>query len=456
MQEVTPVTIPAQRTPGHDDVPLGPPGPPAEPPAPPRRRPLGVLVLMVLAVAVGLAVPAGDRSPVAIARGGTSAGTVPDVAPRPFDKAEQALDAQAAALLRGDERGWLAAVDPAQPALRKRYQALFRALRSLQVTQFEYHPAVVSPPDETVTTHVTITYCFSRTSCPAYRSEGDGGPALLAQRLTLKPGTAGYVISKLAATPTEGTSQPTPWEAGDLVFAQGKRVTVGARRPLAKRLPEMVKAADKAAVVADRIAGYMGNPQKRYRIFLATDADWKKWYGGGLPEYAVAYTIGLNESGSDVVLQIGELADRQELAGTLQHEMTHVATLSHLMLEDPDDLWLMEGVAEYAAWLPLHAGTDLIVPSVRSAFRGSNRPKSIVQAPLPDDAKQNRVNLFYGLGNYAVDCLSAKYGEARAMKFVRLKLRERKTLDTASRTAFGKPFATVDKACVTWIARQAG
>lgn len=452
-EEATRLAIPAQRTPSHDAVPADP----AEPARPPRRRPPALLIVLVLAVAAGLVVPSGGDPSTAMARAAAPpAATVPDIPLLPFEKAKLALDTQAAALLRGDRAGWLAAVDPKQPALRKRYQDLFRSLRALHITQFQYRPAVTTPLQESITTDVTIAYCFSRSTCPAYVRNARGGPARLVQRLTLVPGPAGYVISRSTAATSRGTGQPTPWEAGDLVFAEGRRVTVGAPRALAKRLTEMVSVADKAAVVADRVAGHMKNPQQRYRVFLATDANWAKWYGGGLPGYAVAYTIRLNQAGSDVVLHMDELADRRQLAITLQHELAHVATLSHLASVDDRDLWLMEGVAEYAGWLPLHAGADLTMPSVRSAFRGTAQPRSIAQPPLARNAKQSRVNLFYGLGNYAVDCLSATFGEAKAMTFVRLKLRERKTLDTPSRQAFGKPFATVDKACLTWIDRRAG
>jgi hypothetical protein len=451
-EEITRVAVPAQRTPSHDTMPADP----AEPGRPPLRRPPALLIVLVIAVATGLIVPIGDRASTVIAAADTPAAAEPASAPTPFEQAKEALDAQAAALVRGDRQGWLAAVDPDQPALRRRYQELFRSLRALHVTQFEYHPLPGTPDDGVITMDVTLAYCFSRTGCPPYTLQAEGGPARTGQQLTLKPGKAGYVISKLADAPQYGGLAPSPWEGGDLVFAQGKRVTVGAPRSLAKRLPAVLKRADRAAVVADRIAGYMANPQLRYRIFLATDADWTKWYGGGLPAYAVAYTVRLNGSGSDVVLHLSRLEDSRALALTVQHELTHVATLSHLATVSNRDLWLTEGVAEYAAWLPLHAGADLTVPSVRAAFRGANRPRSIVQAPLSKSAKQSRVNLFYGLGNYAVDCLTTTFGEAKAMTFVRLKLRERKTLDTASRQAFGKPFATVDKACLTWIDRRAG
>ncbi|HEX8343691.1 MAG TPA: hypothetical protein VF657_02950 [Actinoplanes sp.] len=45
-------------------------------------------------------------------------------------EARSALDAHAAALLRGDEAGWLAGVDPQQPGLRDYYQRLYATLRA--------------------------------------------------------------------------------------------------------------------------------------------------------------------------------------------------------------------------------------------------------------------------------------------------------------------------------------
>ena len=47
--------------------------------------------------------------------------------------------------------------------------------------------------------------------------------------------------------------------------------------------------------------------------------------------------------------------------------------------------------------------------------------------------------------------MAAKFGERKLLQFANLVLREAKSLDEASRTAYGKPFATVDKACLSWI-----
>ena len=342
------------------------------------------------------------------------------------------------ALLRGDRAGWLAAVDPADKALRTRFGGLFRALRALRVTEFRYDLEPTEPAGGSLVTNVGIDFCLGRPRCP--------DPARTSQRLTFRADRTGYLITRMA---TGDEDRRSPWVDGNLVFAEGRRVTVAAPPALRRRLAEAVRVGDKAAAVADRIARQMGNRQERYRIFLADDKAWKRWYGGHMPRYSVAYTIRLDESGSDVVLHMGRLGDRRELAITTQHELTREPN-------DRDDLWLMEGVAEYAGWLPLRAGRDIVMPALRERFRGANRPRSMVQPAIEDSTSQRTVETFYSLGNYAVACLVTKYGDSRAMTFVRQRLRTGESLDTASRTAFGKPFAAVDRSCVNWIGTHLG
>jgi hypothetical protein len=447
--EVSSVTIPGQRRPDHDALP-----PAAGPPH--RRIATADLVLIVLLIAVGVVVLGGSRAPVA----SISAAAVPaaPIPPTPLELAQKFLDKQAAALLRGDQNGWLAAVDPQQTALRKRYTDLYRSLRALHVTQFEYHVSPGGSAGGRVVAGVEIAYCLSATAatCPPYTTSINQGPPRFTQRVTMRPAPGGYLIVGLAKGPQFNDLQPAPWQAGDLVFAQGKRVTVGAPRALRGRLAEVVRIADQAAVTTDRIAGYVGNPQLRYRIYLATDKAWKTWYGGGLPAYTVGYTIPLNDAGSDVLLHLSQLDFPEELRVTIQHEMTHVATLSNLSYVDEQYTWLLEGVAEYAGWLPKHAESDWTYPAVRSAVRGPHPPKSIVVPALDPAAKQRAVDVFYGLTHYAVECMVTKYGERKAMDFVRRALRSDQQPDVAAKGAFGVPFDKVDKGCVNWIRTQVG
>jgi hypothetical protein len=441
--------IPAQRIPDHDVLYTVEP-----PPRKPRRRAL-IATIAVVAVAAGAAaiavLPFGSRTPAGSLGAAPAAAATPSAPPTPYELAVKALTDQAAALTRHDHAGWMAAVDPRQPALRKHFEQLYSSFQALHVTQFEYQNSTGGTSDGPVELNSEMIFCLSARSCPPY-TQSDSGPSHIPQKLTLKDLNGHWVISKAAKGAYKSQLQPYPWEAGDMVFAQGSRVTVGAPKSLAGQMKTVLAAADKAARTDDRFATMVGNPQLRYRVFLATDKAWKTWYGGNDASYAVAYTIPTGAAGSDVVLHMPKLdGDREELKVVLQHEMGHVATLSNLTSGDDADLWLMEGVADYIGWLPQRTRQDWNFPAVRDALHGSHPPKSIVESPLKNDASDRAVARFYGLGHFAVECLATKYGEARTMNFVRLKLREDDDLDEAAQQAFGTSFKTVDKGCVTWM-----
>jgi hypothetical protein len=47
--------------------------------------------------------------------------------------------------------------------------------------------------------------------------------------------------------------------------------------------------------------------------------------------------------------------------------------------------------------------------------------------------------------------MATKFGQRKMFDFIKLTLREGYGLDQASQEAYGKPFHTVDKSCVSWI-----
>jgi hypothetical protein len=444
-------TIPGQRIPTHDDL-------VADPPPPPHRwrhrtvtAVVAVVTLLAVAAAITLA-PSRPGNPVG-SLGVAAAAATPTIPLTPYEEALKALNAQAAALTRHDHAGWMAAVDPHQPALRKHYEQLYSTFQALHVTFFEYHSSIGGKTDGPVEFNSEMVFCLSTKACSLDQEGNDSGPSHIGQYLTLKKSGDHYVISKAAKGKYPSQLEPYPWQAGDMVFRQGSRVTVGAPKSLASQMKTVLGIADKAARIDDRFAVMVGNPQLRYRVFLATDKDWKTWYGGNEATYAVAYTISTGSITSDVVLHMSELVgDRQQLKVVLQHEMGHVATISNLQSSDEADDWLIEGVADYIGWLPQHARQDWNFSAARDALHGSHPPKSIVEAPLKDNASDRTVARFYGLGHFSVECLATKYGEAKAMNFVRLKLRDSGyTLDDAAEKAFGTSFKTVDKGCLSWM-----
>jgi hypothetical protein len=151
----------------------------------------------------------------------------------------------------------------------------------------------------------------------------------------------------------------------------------------------------------------------------------------------------LGEAGADVVINPGRLITRTALKEVVQHELGHVATISGVPTKH-EDMWLVEGVAEYIGMLPLRANATYS----RWALR---RPARLNAPPLRDGAGEKEVSAFYAQGHFAVDCLVTHFGEARAMEFVRLRLRLGNSLDVAARSVFGKPFKEVNATCIDWI-----
>ncbi|WP_433374616.1 hypothetical protein ACQPZX_04365 [Actinoplanes sp. CA-142083] len=384
-----------------------------------RARHVGGAILAIVA-AISLGGMVSSRAePVRVIPAVAAPAPAPASAPKKAS-AQEILSKQAAALNRGDLGGWLA---PVAPALRQRYQNLFRTLRALDAT-VDYRAGEGGD--------VLLTYCFAGPRCPADAPR-------IAQRPLIKNGQ----ITALGKPAKPTALQPAPWEQGDLVFARGRRVTVGAPKALKNRLKEVVALADQAAAVDDRFAAYAGNRQPRYRVFLATDKLWRTWYGGKATTWAVGYMQPLGPAGADVVINPRRLTSRTALKEVIQHELGHVATIGGVSTRH-EDMWLVEGVAEYVGMQPSRADDTYSKGALRRITR-LNPP------PLRDGAGEKEVSAFYAQGHFAVDCLVTKFGEARAMEFVRLRLRLGNSLDMASRSVFGMPFRKVDATCVDWI-----
>ena len=421
---------------------------------------IGCLALVPVVIAV--IVVADRTSPLNRVRTTAPSSTSASPAADPWEAALATLHAQAAALARRDEQGWLAAVDPAAPQTRELFQKRFATLVGLDVSQFSYQhnlPPVLTIGATRFDANIYSTYCFSLDACPAFSLGTGTGAPKIKEKVTFRQVGDRWLITAAVMADTPDSLQPTPWEGGQLTVARGSRVAVAATASLAGRLPGVVAAADRAATVADRFAGLTGNPQRRYRIYLATEQQWRVWYGGEDNAWAIGYTIGLNDVESDVVLRMSRIRGAAELANTIQHEFGHVVTLGGTdtggkEILDPDQ-WLEEGIAEYIAYWPRPATASARRPAVRIVVHSTARPTSIHLGQLDDSASSRVSNAYYGLSHFGVDCLAHKYGQGKLLQFVTLKLRHDNTYDQASKKAFGSPFRPIDTACVTWIRQHA-
>jgi hypothetical protein len=400
-----------------------------------------VLVALV-AVAFSFALPSlrGDR-PTAI-----------DPRLSPFEAATKVLGDQARALLAGDEDGWLAPVDPSQPELRATYRAMFESLRSLDVVQFAYRPLLLSAETApALSIDGKIGYCFTECSL-----SGGGGidPPDAHQRLTVRRIDGRPLITDMVQYQQEDRLAPAPWEAGPLVFKRGARVTVAAPASEAGHLDKVLAIAEEGAKTADRFAALMGNEQRRYRIYLADEAGWQDWYGG-LAGAGVAYTRPLPGSGADIVLRIDEIGDDPEwLPFTVRSQLGRVVTLGQQLGSGEND-WLSNGLADWIGSWPAPAATGPWAPDVRDALHSAHPPRTIAQPPLTSGTSAD-VRASLGFGQFAADCLAKQYGETALFAFAKGLLQEQTGVENASQAAFHKPFAQVDKGCLTWIRQQAG
>jgi hypothetical protein len=124
--------------------------------------------------------------------------------------------------------------------------------------------------------HQTVysDYCFSLATCPSFPSAPSIGEDVLFRQVGGR-----WLIGGIPAPAKVAGDRPAPWERGDLVFAQGRRVTVAAAPGAARYLTTVVAVADRAAAVDDRFADMLGNPPQRYRIYLAGPSEWGRWFG---------------------------------------------------------------------------------------------------------------------------------------------------------------------------------
>lgn len=369
----------------------------------------------------------------------------------PYDNAVAALRMHAGALVDGNEAGWMAAVDPGKPALVERYHGLFRTLRGLGVTRFEYTSGI-SVKDKkdpaTFTFPTRVDYCFGADTC------GGGYPASIGLSLTMKPVGGRYVITAVADHPDPDNLEPVPWQDGKLQLVQGQRVVVGAEAGEAKYLATMLPIAEKAAAADDRFATLLLAKQTKYRVFLAGEKQWKKWYGGEDDDWLIGLAVPISQYGYDVVLRVHSLDSAEETRVTLQHEFGHVITLTGSETFHRRNRWLSEGIAEYIGWSPKHAADSYRKPSVAWAI-GRRKPTSMIPADPGPKASARAGDAYYGLSHFAVDCMAQKYGQPNMIRFVRLVLLRDESYDAAARDAFHQPFATVDQACAAWIRQKA-
>ena len=471
-QPVTPYSSPPYSTPpysappGYGPPPMSaPPGWPGyypyqvRPPTPKRSRGwvrwlVGVVLISVLTImtcCIGLVAGdvtnrTGDWRQGSAARAASvapPAETAPKSEWRSWARtvADAALKAQADALVKGQEDGFVAPADPARKDLVTELTRRYKVLRAMGIGS--YQQRVSGAPDDAGVRawkmETELSYCF-----------GSGCTVTDLPVETQWTYRGGKLLMTALETSTDDWNGPRPWEVSDLSVKVGSRAVVASTKANAWRLDEAVQAADRAAKVADQFAKWHPAPT-RFVIFLAGPSDWRKWYGKNEPNWAAAWTVPIGTYESEVVVRT-EVVRQSSLEELLAHELTHVTSLAG----DRDGVsaehwWLIEGIADFAAFgTKPNSQYDAIAP-VRN-FVQSGRFKDNVAVTAPTDAAAlEDAAARYGVAFLAVRHLAEKYGRAKMIDFFGAVVHKDDTLDAASRDAFGAAWSTVNADCARYV-----
>jgi hypothetical protein len=354
---------------------------------------------------------------------------------------EDKVTSQAAALLAGDEGGFLAPVDPANSKLVAEHKRRFTALRAMGLGAWteSVSGALTSTGARSWTTEVKITYCFGDPTCRTV-------PLPVGTSWSFKNDQLVMVALKVSDADWNG---PRPWETDELSVLRGDRVVLATTKANAWRLPDAVKAADRAARVADTFAKWEEAPS-RYVIFLAGPSDWTTWYGHDQPEWAAAWAVPVSNTVTEVVIRT-QVVRQSGLESLLRHELTHVTTLAGKRDGAGESAWwLIEGIAEYAMMQgrAVH-DYDALAPT-RSFVRGRWNGDPAVAAPSAS-ASLNEASGRYGVAFLTIRRISDKYTQAKLLDFWGSIVHDAVPLDEASRTNLGVAWSTVKADCVKFI-----
>jgi hypothetical protein len=373
-----------------------------------------------------------------------------DVVPWVRDQIKTALDAQTTALLAGDRKGFLAAADPKARKLAGELDRRFGSLRELQVTQ--YSQRIVSGPTRTEgpggrtewKIRVQLQYCFVIKAC-------EPDPVLLDSEWAET--SAGLRMESLGQTASDENG-PRPWEISQLQAAVGTRAVVATTGQYAARLPSLLKQAEAAAANADRFV-FGGKRPDRYRIFAAGPTEWKKWYGGDLPEWSVGFATAISDDRMEIVLNLNNI-DADFVDEVMRHEMGHVATLSSDEYTHEGNFWLIEGIAEYIQEYGRPVGRYDGRLAVRRYLREDKWDGAVNVTEPTASTPDWQVGAKYGISYYAMRRLGERFGQAKLLEFFRAVVREGVVLDTAARRLGGVSWASLNADCARYIRRQAG
>lgn len=361
------------------------------------------------------------------------------------DHIMEALNRQSTALRSGDLGGFLAIAAPGAATLRDELRRRFTSLRAMGVATWEQSLAggIAATGGGSWSAPVRLRYCFVVAGCAATTITVDTAWAM----------TVDHVV--LTEFGSSGASQtgPRPWEVSELRAAVGERVLVAGTSRWASRLSGVLASAERAAAVTDHYARW-DEPPGRYVVYVAGPDEWAAWYGVRQASWVAAYAMPLTDTYTEIVLNAAKVSasDAREV---LQHEFTHVVTLSGARSTYPGTWWLVEGLAEYVQNQGRPISTYRALTDgwryANSAWNGS------VALDEPGrEATVSEANGRYAVAYLAVRWLVERYGEAKALEFFAAVARNGAAVTEAAPITLRQPWLRVSADCSAFVRRSLG
>ena len=425
---------------GSGGWPYGGPGstvPAAEVVAPKRRsRRRDAVVASVVAVVVAavtvLAWPAASHGATKIPVSSTSASpTASSGGAGTSTAADSARDtalvdllaARAKALSSGDLAGWLAAVDPQQPALVAHQRMLFTNLRTLPLADFGWTESDANPlggydvPATMSVGFVGADATYSGAYVLHYRFRGYDSTDILDPYAPVFLRRAGTWLLAGDQTTTQGdTYKIEPWDHGLIAAGKGKHSLVIVSASDAKRLRGMVQQADAAvgrvaamwpSAWAGRVVVYDTRDASVFSGVLGVDVSATD-FGGVTTSMTGDVSTTRNDDLRVVVNSAYSPPGSSTLPAVLTHEFTHVAKWADVSGGTP--IWAIEGIAEYTAFRG-HPQDQRVTSKIGTDGRAGRLPKTL---PRSSGFYSGATEQFdYGMAWLAFEYLKETYGESK-------------------------------------------
>jgi hypothetical protein len=439
---------------------------PGQPPPPPRRRAgwIAALVaglLLVALVAAFLVVRPGgqgDQAPRAAgqrpAAGLSSSPGAPSTDPRVELRA--LLDKRARAVLGDDRAAFLATVDKGQKRFYRQQGTLFRAMRTVPFSAFDYEitrlETSLPPPRGYKDNQAYQAQVETR-----YRFESqDDSPVLARDSFTFVKTRSGWRIAGPGDAGMRRRDDVEIWDGGPVKTVRSARTLIvyhAGQETLAGRL---LRAADRA--YAQVRAAWTGQWERKAVILVPSDqAEAEELVGAHDLSRVAAVASSSVESGNvervlgnRIVVNSSNVAryDNLNLQVLVTHEMTHVATRT---LGDGVPLLLVEGFADYAALKPVRLPFEVTHQALaRRSFDG--------RLPRDDEFRRRNAPVAYDEGSAFCQWVALIYGsrklQALYREFQGSDSPGSRELDRGFRKVLRASYRTAERRWAAWVREQ--